>query len=61
MRCNKIGFMSKAEAKRAKRSCQRAREDGAVWREESRIYRCPSCGGWHLTSTPLEQHEQETA
>lgn len=21
-------------------------------RNESRIYRCPGCNGWHLTSTP---------
>lgn len=51
--CSKLRYATKAEAKAAKRDCQRAHDHGASWRRENRIYRCPLCRSWHLTSTPL--------
>lgn len=52
--CPKVAYSSKAEAKSAKRSCQRSADAGIARRAETRIYRCPSGSGWHLTSTALE-------
>jgi hypothetical protein len=50
--CEKVGYATKHEAKAAKRDCQRTAAQGVTWRNESRIYRCPACASWHLTSTP---------
>lgn len=32
-----------------------ARNRGNVTRRERRIYKCPLCGWWHLTSSPDRQ------
>lgn len=60
--CGKVGYCSKAEAKTAKRHCQRAASSGVSWRNESRIYRCPrpECGSWHLTSLPHNDYLEES-
>lgn len=56
--CAKIGYATKAEAKTAKRSCQRSAEGGVAWRTESRVYRC-ACGSYHLTSSPHPDYAEE--
>lgn len=48
---SKISYPSRVLAEDALRSAQRARTRGKVLRRrESRVYDCPSCDGWHLTS-----------
>lgn len=58
MRCQKVSYATKFEAKAAKRHCQQAAAEGYVWREEKRIYRCPRGCGWHLSSS---EHREWTA
>lgn len=38
-------------ARKSKRNSQQAQ-----LREECRAYKCPLCGGWHVTSEPRRQH-----
>lgn len=57
--CEKYSYVTKHEAKAAKKLCQQAAEAGATWRQESRIYRCSRCGSWHLTSLPHHEYDQE--
>lgn len=59
--CTKVGYVTKHEAKAAKRECQRFREMGTSWRRESRIYRCdrPGCNQYHLTSQPHPEYDTE--
>lgn len=61
--CSKVAYESKAAAKVAKRSCrERAASEGQLSRRhEQRIYRCPSCGAWHLTSKPHWRYGSEAA
>ncbi len=60
--CSKVGYCSKAEAKTAKRHCQRSAAAGVTWRNETRVYRCPvaDCGSWHLTSQPHNAYPKES-
>lgn len=58
MPCRKTGYLTKHEAKQAKRACQKAHADGATWRTEKRLYRC-GCGLWHLTSDEHFDYPEE--
>ena len=51
--CGKLAFLSK---KGAKRYCKHHWPGNAA----VRVYRCPTCGGWHTTSDPTAQR-RETA
>ena len=57
IRCpsGKRSFCDHVEATDALRNTQRIREEqlrrlGVTRRKECRVYACPNCGGWHLTS-----------
>jgi hypothetical protein len=41
---SKVKYLSIAEARRGKRHVRR------VYGQRQRIYHCPHCDGWHLTS-----------
>lgn len=45
--CNKIKY-TKREANTALKSCRKFRRK--QFRKEKRIYHCPDCNMWHLTS-----------
>lgn len=51
MMCNKIGFITKREAKAALASAQAARDRYDSGHRERRTYHC-RCGQYHLTSSP---------
>lgn len=46
-KCPKVRYRSKLDAKIALSRTQQSR---ASKREEARVYHCPNCKGWHLTS-----------
>lgn len=57
-RCGKVRYPSKVDAVRALSSTSRARAlDDFLGvrsaRGEARVYRCPTCHGFHLTSRPM--------
>lgn len=47
MTCRKIRFRTELEAKIA---LPRSQFKQSSKREECRVYRCPNCHGWHMTS-----------
>lgn len=49
--CTKIRYRNRLDAKIALASTHASRGSK---REETRIYRCPECRGFHLTSWPTE-------
>ena len=50
--CGKVRYRDELAAMLALGSTRRSRSKK---RAEVRAYRCPTCKGWHLTSTPQEQ------
>ncbi len=48
----KRAYRHRLIAERALASCLLARANGKTGRAEQRIYHCPDCGMWHLTSKP---------
>jgi hypothetical protein len=48
--CAKIAWPSIGHALAELAWCTTKREWGEERRREGRAYRCPRCGGWHLTS-----------
>lgn len=58
--CSKRRYPSRGEALIALWKCgvKAERDLKSAKRQETRIYQCPKCKGWHLTSQPLmELHE----
>lgn len=53
--CNKIPYI---DEKSAKAVIKVAREKEQKNKKPVRAYECKKCGGWHLTSIPLEEYEQ---
>ena len=51
IRCSKLSYATKREAKAALQTCKAMAAAGATGRREDHIYRC-GCGSWHLTSHP---------
>lgn len=49
MTCSKIRYRDSIAAKLALASAQRMDSSGRA-KIERRVYRCPRCNGWHLTS-----------
>ncbi len=47
MTCRKIRYSDKVAAQLALATLQNQDKAGHT---ERRVYRCPDCGGWHLTS-----------
>jgi uncharacterized C2H2 Zn-finger protein len=47
--CGKVSFRSKAEAKTMRRKIAHA--------GGRKLYRCPDCGMWHMTSMTLTEQE----
>jgi hypothetical protein len=45
----------KREAIRVLHRSANHRRDGDGRRQERRVYQCPDCDGWHLTSAPPRQ------
>lgn len=58
--CHKIAYATKHEARAAKRSCLTELQHGNSRRHERRLYRCPHCGSWHLTSEPHYEYDKES-
>lgn len=52
--CSKVSYNSEAHAKRARAAVGRRKR----FSSKLRVYECPKCGGWHLTS---EEREGERA
>ncbi len=46
MKCHKVKF----DKKTAKSILNDRKDKGKKWSREKRIYECPICGKWHLTS-----------
>lgn len=59
--CDKIAYAAKADAKKAKRSCQQMAAGGVLCRQEQRVYRCHRCRCWHLTSAPHRYWDEVVA
>ena len=51
--CGKIGYGTRKAAKEALRRTRLKRRDGKRGRHEQRVYKCPDCELWHLTSGSL--------
>ena len=49
---HKIRYRDKLGAMIAVASTQAAAARGVKGRDETRVYRCPHCHGWHTTSQP---------
>ena len=54
--CGKRGFKEEIDAKIALASTQSKKNSK---REECRIYLCPSCNNYHLTSSPLYSRRRD--
>lgn len=50
MTCPKIRYRTRLDAQLALARCALGESRGNARRQEVRTYRCPRCGGWHLTS-----------
>ncbi|NII54384.1 putative RNA-binding Zn-ribbon protein involved in translation (DUF1610 family) [Lutibacter sp. SG786] len=50
--CQKIGYRSKAVAKRKLRRLKSLRRKQFAMKTEDHAYHCPNCGRFHLTSQP---------
>ena len=46
------GYATEAEARTELVGTNIARNMGKAKRQECRVYECPACGHWHLTSQP---------
>ncbi len=52
-RCTKIGYRTERDARVALVEAIIAKNRGRNQRKERRVYECPICHRWHLTSQPL--------
>lgn len=60
MRCHKIRYRTEVDAKIALSStAYAANKNSSEKRKESRIYRCPRCAGFHLTSQGRRSGERD--
>lgn len=58
-KCGKRKYRSRMDAMLALANTQGSRRSNR--RNEKRIYRCPDCGGWHLTSMSLSKYRRVVA
>ena len=53
MKCAKVRYRTEIDAKIAlSNTAYTAGQRSDEKRKEARVYRCPKCAGWHLTSEP---------
>ena len=55
--CGKVRFPDRFEAESALAQARRWADNGNTERRERRIYLCPNCQGWHMTSKPLRNDQ----
>lgn len=54
--CHKMGYPTEYAARVELVGTVVSRNKGKNQRHECRVYECPTCGNWHLTSQPYRPH-----